>query len=304
LNLQKGLQLKLGVFMPDNKYGVLSNQDIEQELGENILIHPFSKSNLKEASYNLTVSHLAWDRKTKASIYDKDNNVVRIRPDSSALLETNESIWVSSRIGGSYHSKVKLVAQGLSHIGTTLDPGFLGSSLITIHNHSDETIDLIPGENTFATLVFHYTNTETSIRQGGNPPGRSDVLLGYTITDEENAWLDKPFRTEINALRAEMKKSSDFQSILQSRQEETSKLIEQKRNIAAKSSSKTYFIMLTIVFIISLLGNILLNTKFKFLQEKSPDFYFWASNICSNVALIIPGSVALNYLSKQQAHLK
>ncbi|MCX5964281.1 MAG: hypothetical protein NT070_14400 [Cyanobacteria bacterium] len=52
----------------------LSNLDIEKEIGINICIYPFSKKNLRGASYNLTVSKLAWDIVTKKSIYDPQSN--------------------------------------------------------------------------------------------------------------------------------------------------------------------------------------------------------------------------------------
>ncbi|MCX5964280.1 MAG: hypothetical protein NT070_14395 [Cyanobacteria bacterium] len=70
-------------------------------------------------------------------------------------IETNESIWVSKKISGTYHSKVALVSKGLSHIGTTLDPEYVGCSLIAIHNHSNQDVSLTPEIDTFATLVFH-----------------------------------------------------------------------------------------------------------------------------------------------------
>jgi len=96
----------------------LSNVDIEKELVEgSILIFPFVKDNLKGASYNLTASHLAWKVPEKESdsyvtAYDSVYNKVIIPRKSTVLIVTNETIYVSERIAGTYHSKVRLVQKG------------------------------------------------------------------------------------------------------------------------------------------------------------------------------------------------
>lgn len=47
---------------------MLSNKDIIKELGKNIAIYPFNKSNIKGASINLTASNMAWSVDTKKTI--------------------------------------------------------------------------------------------------------------------------------------------------------------------------------------------------------------------------------------------
>jgi deoxycytidine triphosphate deaminase len=127
---------------------VLSNVDIEKEIGINIYIHPFSKKNLRGANYNLTASKLAWDIKTKQTVYDSQSQKLVIPKQSTVLIETNESIWVSTKISAIYHSKVALVSKGLSHVGTTLDPEYVGPSLTAIYSHSDQEVSLTPEVDT------------------------------------------------------------------------------------------------------------------------------------------------------------
>lgn len=195
---------------------ILSNVDIEKEIGKNIYIYPFSKDKLRGASYNLTASKLAWNLETKKSIYDDQINKLIIPKRSTVLIETNEAIWVSLKIAGTYHSKVALVSKGLSHIGTTLDPEYVGSSLIAIHNHSDQDVFLTPEEDTFVTLVFQYTRTQASVKPG-NDPGRPDVLRGYVLSPDEEAWLDQDFRKIPDRLKNKLKESKDFQAVLEKR---------------------------------------------------------------------------------------
>jgi deoxycytidine triphosphate deaminase len=101
---------------------VLSNVDLEIELirGKNIRIFPLKVDNIKGSTYNLTASKYAWSISTKKSLVK--NNKIVIPPNDSALIATKEVIWVSTKIAGSYHSKVSIVSRGGGHIGTTLDP--------------------------------------------------------------------------------------------------------------------------------------------------------------------------------------
>ena len=218
----------------------LSNVDIEKEIGSNIYIYPFSRSKLRGASYNLTASKLAWSLQTKKSIYDAQTNKLIIPKQSTALIETNEAIWVSLKIAGTYHSKVAWVSKGLSHIGTTLDPEYVGSSLIAVHNHSDQDVSLTPEVDTFVTLLFQYVRTKASVKPG-NDPGRPDVLRGYDLTPEEETWLDQDFRKISDSLKTKMKESTDFQEILY-----------QRKAIKTRLGSSAVYIVLSILFISSL----------------------------------------------------
>ncbi len=218
----------------------LSNVDIEKEIGKNIYIYPFSKSKLRGASYNLTASKLAWSLQTKRSIYDAQTNKLIIPKRSTVLIETNEAIWVSLKIAGTYHSKVALVSKGLSHIGTTLDPEYVGSSLIAIHNHSDQDVLITPEEDTFVTLVFQYMRTKASVKPG-NDPGRPDVLRGYDLSPEEEAWLDKDFRKIPDRLKNKLKESKDFQEVL-----------EKRNAFKSRLKSGAVYIVLVSLFVLSL----------------------------------------------------
>ncbi|MEH1902110.1 MAG: deoxycytidine triphosphate deaminase [Nostoc sp.] len=198
---------------------VLSNIDIEKELVKgNILIFPFNKDNLKGASYNLTVSHLAWkipDNESDAyiSIYDDITKKVIIPSKSSVLIVSNETIWVCEGIAGTYHSKVRLVSKGTSHIGTTLDPGYMGVSVITIHNHTAKHITVIPGETTFSSIMLQYVRSKSDPGQHDNRPGRPDVLNKVGLTDQENEWLNERFRNYKESLQIQLNNSKDFQDL-------------------------------------------------------------------------------------------
>jgi len=210
---------------------LLSDVDIKREIGNNILIYPYKNKNLKGASYNLTPSQLAWDLKTKATIYDPSTKTIVIHPRRTALIETFETVWVSPKIAGTYHSRVSQVSQGAGHIGTTVDPNYIGPSLISVHNHNDtEPIQLVVGEDSLVTLAFQYVHTDSSIEQHANYPGRIEILnqVGIRPTADEQRWLGQSFMNSREALRAELKKCKDYKAIERERESQVQKFSLQK----------------------------------------------------------------------------
>jgi deoxycytidine triphosphate deaminase len=261
----------------------LSNLDIEKEIGINICIYPFSRKNLRGASYNLTASRLAWNIETKQSIYDSQSNKLIIPRQSSVLIETNESVWVSTKISGTYHSKVALVSKGLSHIGTTLDPEYVGSSLIAIHNHSNQEVSLTPEVDTFATLVFHYMNSETSVKPG-NDPGRPDILRGYNLSHEEESWLDQDFRKITDRLKIKMQESNDFQEI-----------VEHRKSLKIKMGSGMVYIALCSLLILTILSYGVLASKKTSLSSQA--WYDPVMNALLAATVALPTALLTKWLS-------
>lgn len=191
---------------------LLSRKDINKELGRNFFIHPFSESKIRGASINLSASKYAWSLKTKKKIFkDNDNKglgVITIDPNDSALIITQESIYVSSKLAGSFHSKVGMVAKGLGHISTTLDPGWKGNLLITIHNHSSESIELNEG-STFITLILHYVSTPDMF-DDNNSAGRLELLRGYDLSPDDIKFIESDVQSTINGIKSEMINSESY----------------------------------------------------------------------------------------------
>lgn len=162
---------------------MLSNFSIAKELNKNIFIYPLNKGNIRGATVNLTASEYAWSLKTKQSIVN--NGVIKIPANDTALIVTKEILHVTSKIAGTYHSKVKLVSKGLGHIGTTLDPMWYGYSLVAVHNVSDKDVDLNCND-TFVSLTFHYLDKPLKETTLDNHSGRTDILSGLGIQNIPN----------------------------------------------------------------------------------------------------------------------
>lgn len=162
---------------------VLSNQDILRLYGKEVFIYPFNINSLDGgATYNLSASRFAFyidyeSNGIKHYVYAVNcNNDIIIPPDKTVLIQTDECIYVSKKICGTYHSKVGLVSKGLSHISTTLDPEYFGTSLIAIHNNSKIDQSIHVGD-TFVSLMLYRLSSPANPRHD-NIAGRYDILSG------------------------------------------------------------------------------------------------------------------------------
>lgn len=186
---------------------MLSIEDIYSEFGKNIYIYPTTHLIIKGASVDLTASRFAWSLKTKNSIYDLHKEVIRIPAHDSAVIFTNEVLYVTNRIAGTYHSKVSFTAKGLGHIGTTLDPEFIGPSKIIIHNHSSEDFEL-PKDHTLVSVCFY--RLDTKVAEKAQPDCQDFIMAmqdfeGYDVFKnyiDQNPWM-------INSRKLKEKVKSD-----------------------------------------------------------------------------------------------
>ena len=227
---------------------MLSIVDLKKELGENIYIYPVHIESIKSNSIDLHVSRFAWSLSTKKSIGSDDYIIVE--PNDTALIYTEESIYVSNRIGGSYHSKVTLVSRGAGHIGTTLDAQYIGCSIVAIHNHSNDKLSLKVGSE-FVTLQFWYLNTpdyENALSHD-NEPGHPRMLNGFDDINLYIEWRDtNTWTTRKRDLFHKMTESNEYKRCKEEYQRELDTF---NRNIA-KKRTKRYLLIGGIVFLVCL----------------------------------------------------
>ena len=179
---------------------MLSIEDIYREIGRNIFICPLNIDNFRDNSIDLTASEFAWTSDGN-NIYDEESDRITVPPHMTACILTKESIYVSEKIGGTYHSRVSLVKKGFGHIGTMLDPKYCGQSLIMLHNISDndlilENIKTSPNGVRIVSLVFYYVKTPIYENSLSTPPshqdkiGRIDAEGRYAEWISRNPWVN------------------------------------------------------------------------------------------------------------------
>lgn len=165
---------------------MLSDVDVEKYLGKEIVIEPYSKDLLTPVGYDFTIGNFVFSLEN--GLLKPTNGSYDFPAKSTFQILTNESLWVSAKIGGTFHSKVSLVSKGLSHISTTLDPGWYGPLLITIRNNTDNTISMKSGA-AFVTLIFSKLNSPTNTPHF-KPAFRKDILLSQ-IEDKTKGYFEK-----------------------------------------------------------------------------------------------------------------
>lgn len=193
---------------------LLSNNDIKRELikAKNISIHPLTVENIKGSSINLTASAHAWDIIERKSVVI-DNKKIVIKGNTTVAIFTEEAVWVSRRIGGTYHPRVSLVAKGLSNISTTLDPQWYGLSLVTVSNTTDRDIEIRVGE-AFVSVMLYYLNSPATKGIIDNQASRPDLYSKFDLTDEDEYFLGKQWHRNYHDILKRMKSSESFQSLV------------------------------------------------------------------------------------------
>ena len=209
---------------------MLSIVDIKSELGRNIDIYPLTSAAIKSNSIDLHTSGFAWSISTKKSIVR--NDMIVIPPHDTALVYSKEAIYVSNKIGGIYTSKVRLVSNGIGAVSGSLDAQYVGLSIISLHNITDEPKE-IPVGSEFVTISFFYLHSDdyADTISNNNPPGHVSLVSGYEgfkayqKWEEENPWCRTP-----KELRAEMV-GSDAYKACRKRFEDEQRLYDRKLRV-------------------------------------------------------------------------
>lgn len=265
---------------------MLSIVDIKRELGENIYVYPVHPESIKSNSMDLHVSKFAWSLKSKKSI-GSDKYII-IEPSDTALIYSEESIYVSNKIGGAYNSKVTLVSKGAGHIGTTLDAQYIGCSLVAIHNHSSETLRLKVGSE-FVTLHFWYLNSPDYEKAPAhdNEPGHPRLLNGFDDVEKYIEWRDQnTWATRKKDLIHRMLESDEYNRCKEEYQKELDIF---NKNLVRKRTKKYFCIILVIAVVLAL---ITIPTYFMDLGEISDSI----KNIVENIVFPIAVAILTTYV--------
>lgn len=169
--------------------GLLSDNDILESIDNSeLVICPFHEKNLTPLGYNLSFTKFIFSTKNKL-LYniktDKKTNEIYciVEPNDTLLILTQEAVWVSKKLAGTFHSKVGIVSKGFGHISTTLDPNWEGPLLISLNNPTKQKIKLVIGKDkkdgieykTFVTLIFYRMISKAKGNQD-NLPCRVEIL--------------------------------------------------------------------------------------------------------------------------------
>ncbi len=174
------------------KAGPMSDADIIAAIkNDDIMISSYENKNLTPLGYNLTPTRFVFSikKRTIEKIHEKDcEEYVNIRPSDTVLILSRESLFVSQRIMGTFHSKVGMVSSGFGHIGTTLDPLWEGPLLFAINNPTAKRIKLVLSKidrdtnlrkhKSFVTVIFQ-SLVSPATTSHDNPLARMNILRSH-----------------------------------------------------------------------------------------------------------------------------
>lgn len=193
---------------------LLSNKDIKRELikAKNISIHPLREENIKGSSLNLTASKYAWDIHNGSSAVTDDKEKIIIPPNSTVCIFSEEALWVSRRIGGTYHPRVSLTSTGMGHISTTLDPQWYGLSLVPVNNPTLNPIEIRVG-GAFVSIMFYYVKTPATKGVIDNQASRPDIYSKFNTSDDEKRYLDEQWHRSRDTIVQSMLESDSYKKL-------------------------------------------------------------------------------------------
>jgi deoxycytidine triphosphate deaminase len=121
------------------------------------MIRPFQETNLKPASYELTLGPL-YVMNGKRGILSDTKRRLTIEPNSIAFVSMREQILLPHWLVGRFDLSINFIYQGLLlGTGPQVDPGFQGVLSCPLHNISSDEIELVFGEP-FAKIDFVKTS--------------------------------------------------------------------------------------------------------------------------------------------------
>ncbi|SEO78550.1 hypothetical protein [Propionispora vibrioides] len=178
---------------------MFSDRDIRKALNKDIVIFPFREDDLTPVGYNFNPTDFVFSL-TSQDLVPAIDGFYNIKPHDTVLILTEEAVWVSKKIAGTFHSKVGVVSQGFGHISTTLDPNWHGPLLISLNNPTDLILKL-PVNKSFVTLILYKVNTPAD-KDHDNQASRVDILrnISEDVLDKELTDSNKNFLRKVQTI--------------------------------------------------------------------------------------------------------
>lgn len=165
-----------------------SKEDIKRAIIDGHLkIYPFEEKNLTGVGYNISTTNFVFsiNKGLLLKVYKEVTkngytHYVDIPPNDTVLFFSKELIETDESIGGTFHSKVSRVCQGLGHISTTLDPTWKGQLILAVNNPTNRSIrfELDESSGNILTMLIYGLNSSVSGENiHDNNQGRCDLLL-------------------------------------------------------------------------------------------------------------------------------
>ena len=216
---------------------LITNDYLEaRESLRDVIIVPFDASKAKGTGYNLSPTTLVYsvNKKKLVKVHQNDKEIyVWVEPNDTVLTISKEYVITEGNVVGTFHSRVRMSADGLGNVSTTLDPNWKGKLLFAINNPTKRRIKLRIEEKSegktksvgLVTMVLSWTGTkgdkssEASLHLD-NPPMRTDI---WKDLSERPAGING---TQYEKFQAIIQRVTEFKAQKNERHTELQKLID------------------------------------------------------------------------------
>lgn len=194
----------------------LSERDIGEVIGRNLLIYPFSANRVDSCTVDLTASKLAWSLKTKESACC--NDLITCKPNDTVMVVTTESVALFKNLCGVCCSGVSLATEGAVTNTTPVKCGWIGKLIITIYNPTQKDITFAVNSK-IAVLLISQMRTKTHKKPQDRNYKTVSLLLSHQIilSDDEKQAINDERYTDYQAMRDALKKLEDYKRIREKR---------------------------------------------------------------------------------------
>jgi deoxycytidine triphosphate deaminase len=157
---------------------ILSDSDLVQLRETALVILPFDPGRLTALGYDLRIgAAFVHEKHSKQKpVWKSCESTIQIQAGYSAVIVTQEYIWLSWLVAATIQARGSLSLRGLSLNPTTVDPNFRGRMIFRIYNVSTCPIDLSVGES-FATMTVHSLLSPAKMRPISSPREHIDKVL-------------------------------------------------------------------------------------------------------------------------------
>lgn len=156
-----------------------------RKLLTDIVIAPFDPQKAKGVGYNFSLSEMIYSitRNNLVPICrDAHETYFYLHPHETVLALSYEYIKVDKCIAGSFHSRVRMTAQGIGSISTTLDPGWKGMLLFSLNNPTRKRLKIVLSKRSDGVVEMQSVLTlvawKAPIKESDNKAGEGD---GFTL---------------------------------------------------------------------------------------------------------------------------
>ncbi len=143
--------------------GILVDRQIRRAIEDGLLsIDPFDPEALEPATYDLSIGDAAVVSTIPRPVDLREQPLLMIEPFASALVHTDEVLYLSTRIVGRLGPRSNLLRHGIFvSTGPQIDPGFRGRLFVNLLNVTDHPF-MIRHKSRFLTVEFHALTVEPS----------------------------------------------------------------------------------------------------------------------------------------------